>query len=196
MGRIAREWLLYDGCYAHVFTRAIEKRKIFKKDEDFYFFKSRMVIIKKEYAFKIFHYCLMQTHFHMAVKITDVSRFSEGMKVLKKDYTYQYNKKHKRFGAVWRDRYKSKLIENESYLYACGRYIENNPVEACIVKEASDWLHSSNRYYSRGIKDKVVDPYDFKTIDSNITIDEEAFEKQKAIGSDWFQYQMLRRMKG
>ena len=39
VGRIGREALLYSGCFAHVFTRAIEKRKIFEKLEDFEFFK-------------------------------------------------------------------------------------------------------------------------------------------------------------
>lgn len=52
MGRIARAALLYDGCFAHVFTRAIERRKIFEKSEDFQFFKKELLGIKKEYAFK------------------------------------------------------------------------------------------------------------------------------------------------
>jgi len=196
MGRTAREWLLYDGCYAHIFTRAIEKRKIFQNDEDFCFFKSRMIVIKKEHAFKIFHYCLMQTHFHMAVQISDVRKFSEAMKILKKDYSYRYNKQHKRFGAVWRYRYKSKLIENEIYLYACGRYIENNPVEAGIVNQAIDWEHSSSRYYAQGIEDEVIDKYSLAAIDPNIVIEGRTFDKQKAVGTDWFQYQILKKLKG
>lgn len=195
MGRTAREWLLYDGCFAHIFTRAIEKRKIFQGDEDFSFFKSRMIVAKKEYTFKIFHYCLMQTHFHMVVQISDLRKFSEAMKVLKKDYSYRYNKQHKRFGAVWRDRYKSKLIENENYLYACGRYVENNPVEAQIVKRAIDWAYSSSRYYQQGVQDEVVDQYSLAKIDLNIMIDDKAFEKQKAIGSDGFQYRILMKLK-
>jgi len=43
VGRIARAALLYDGCFAHVFTRAIEKRKIFEKSEDFQFFKKELL---------------------------------------------------------------------------------------------------------------------------------------------------------
>ena len=155
MGRIAREILLYDGCFAHVFTRAIEKRKIFEKSEDFEFFKKKLAEIKKEYEFKVFHYCLMQTHVHMVVGIQDTSGFSEGMKILKKAYAHQYNTAHKRFGPVWRDRYKSKLIENEGYLRACGSYVEHNPVEAGMVERAVDWPHSSSRHYERVIGSNI-----------------------------------------
>jgi len=51
----------------------------------------------------------------MVVEIPDLSRFSEGMKALKKAYAHRYNISHKRFGAVWRDRYKAKIIEDEAY---------------------------------------------------------------------------------
>ena len=39
---------------------------------------------------------------------------------------------------------KSLLIEGERYLFACGQYIENNPVKAKMVKKANDWLYSSS----------------------------------------------------
>ena len=39
MGRVARGNLLYDGCYAHIMARSIEKRKVFVDDKDFEYFK-------------------------------------------------------------------------------------------------------------------------------------------------------------
>ncbi len=195
MGRIAREVLLYNGCFAHVFTRAIEKRKIFEKPEDFEFFKKKLAEIKKGYKFKVFHYCLMQTHVHMVVEIEDTFRFSQGMKVLKKSYTHQYNIFHKRFGPVWRDRYKVKLIENEVYLNVCGNYVEHNPVEAGMVEKAIDWPHSSSRYYELGKEDLIVDPYDHSVVDAKGIDKVHEFEKMKAIGSDWFQYQIGKKLK-
>jgi putative transposase len=79
----------------------------------------------------------MQTHVHMVIGIQDPNKFSEGMKVLKKAYAHKYNTAHKRFGPVWRDRFKVKLIENEAYLNACGQYVEHNPVEAGMVDNGS-----------------------------------------------------------
>ena len=196
MGRISREALLYNGCFAHVFTRAIETRKIFEKPEDFDFFKKKLVAIKKEYGLNVFHYCLMQTHVHMVVEIQDTFRFSEGMKVLKKAYAHQYNTAHKRFGPVWRDRYKAKLIENEVYLNTCGNYVEHNPVEAGMVGRAIDWPYSSGRYYELGEKDSVVEPYDHARMEPGQIWKSEEFEKMKAVGSDWFQYQVHKKLKG
>lgn len=195
MGRIAREILLYNGCFAHIFTRAIEKRKIFEKSEDFGFFKKKLEDIKKEYGFKVFHYCLMQTHVHMVVGIQEVGKFSGGMKVLKKSYAHQYNTVHKRFGPMWRDRFKCKLIENEAYLYACGRYVENNPVRAGLVERAEDWPYSSSRHYELGEKDLIIDAYDLTGGGSTENWKSEEFEKMKAIGSGWFQYKFHKQLK-
>lgn len=188
--------MFYNGCFAHIFTREIEKRKIFEKPEDFGFFKKKLIEIKKEYNFKVFHYCLMQTHVHMIVGIQNVSRFSEGMKVLKKAYTHQYNTAHKRFGPIWRDRYKSKLIEDENYLGRCGNYVELNPVEAGRVSRAIDWPYSSSRCYELGEQDPVVDAYDRSNGGPEPIWKSTKFEKMKAIGSDWFQYQIYRKLRG
>lgn len=156
----------------------------------------KLAEIKKDYGFKVFHYCFMQTHVHMIVEIQDIVQFSEGMKVLKRAYAHQYNKARKRFGPVWRDRYKSKLIENETYLYACGNYVEHNPVAAGIVDKAIDWPHSSSRYYELGEKDAIIDHYDHVQSGSKQMWGRREFEKMRAIGSEWFQYQVQKRLRG
>lgn len=120
--RIARTELLYAGCYAHVISRSIRKLKIFKDHEDFQSFKDELFIEKRKSGFKVFHYCLMQTHFHLAVNIPDVAAFSRSLANLKSRYTSLFHAKYHLSGPIWRERYKSLLIENEAYLLACGRY--------------------------------------------------------------------------
>ncbi len=44
MGRIARNDILYDGCYAHVFSRSFEERKIFESGNDFKYFKESKTV--------------------------------------------------------------------------------------------------------------------------------------------------------
>ncbi len=75
MGRIARNDILYDGCYAYVFSRAFEKRKIFKTINDFKYFKDLMLKTKKKYEYQIHHYRIIHTYFHMVVTIGDVKVF-------------------------------------------------------------------------------------------------------------------------
>jgi len=51
MGRLARSQVLYDGCYAHVFTRSLEKRRILEDNEDFDRFNEVLLRIKAKHNF-------------------------------------------------------------------------------------------------------------------------------------------------
>ena len=44
---------------------------------------------------------------------------------------------------LWESRYKSSVVQTESYLLACCRYIELNPVRACMVVDPADYPWSS-----------------------------------------------------
>ena len=113
------------------------------------------------------------------------------MKELKVGYTKYFNKKYKRTGPLWRDRFKSLLIEDENYLYACGLYIEYNPVKAGIVEKAEDWSCSSSAYYFLGKEDSLIDPYDRDNLPEDIDIgDERFFTKGRGIGSELFRIQL------
>lgn len=61
---------------------------------------------------------------------------------------------------MWWGRFRSQLIEDENYLYACGLYIEQNPIKAGRVDKAEDWPHSSARHYFLGEQDPLVDSYE------------------------------------
>ncbi|HWR57616.1 MAG TPA: hypothetical protein VN328_01895 [Thermodesulfovibrionales bacterium] len=50
----------------------------------------------------------------------------------------------------------SSVIEEETYLWAVMRYIEQNPVRARLVKKAEDYTWSSARAHVLGIKDDVL----------------------------------------
>ena len=191
MGRINRRSILCDGCYAHVFSRASEKKRIFQGGEDFQKFKNLLMESKQRYAYRIHHYCLMHTHFHLLVSLESLKLFSEGLKWVKWQYARHYNLSKKRFGPLWRDRFRSRVIEDERYLQACGRYVEGNPVEAGMVKRCEDWPHSSSRYYFSGSSDGLVDPYHFDGEALVIKGDvKKYFEKGNVIGSDLFKIQL------
>ena len=54
-----------------------------------------------------------------------------------------YNKKYKRIGYVFRDRYKSQGIYTEKQIHNCIRYIYDNPVKAGICEHAKDYKYSN-----------------------------------------------------
>jgi len=200
MVRIARQDYLYDGCYVHVISRSIRAIKLFKDEEDFCVFIEMLKKAKERANFRVYHYCIMQTHFHMAIQIAKFLDFSKAMQELKSGYSYKYHQKYKISGPIWRERYRSLLIEDEHYLYACGQYIENNPVKAGLVNSASDWLYSSRLSYQEGKVDGFVDGYEqYAQVKKKTDIfleEEEFFERGSVIGSALFRFQFKKDMKG
>jgi len=67
------------------------------------------------------------------------------MKHLNGIYTQYFNKTNKNTGHVFQGRYKSILIEKETYLLELARYIVLNPVRARMVQTSKDWPWSSYR---------------------------------------------------
>lgn len=159
MPRRARERTLYDGCYAHVYSRALEKRNIYHDHEDFLVFKRMLIRTKLKSGYRVHHYCLMNTHFHLVVSVQSREAFSQGLRELKQGYAKWYHKKYAKQGPVWWGRFGSQLIESEKYMYACGLYVEMNPVKAGIVARPEDWEYSSSRYYFLNQRDDLVDNY-------------------------------------
>jgi hypothetical protein len=109
MARRARGKVLFDGCFTHVFSRAIEKRWIFQEPEDFQKFSGLLLEGKGAGGFFIHHYCLMNTHFHLVLRLGLLSEFSKSLQWVKWQYTHYYNLKYKRYGPLWRERFSSLL---------------------------------------------------------------------------------------
>jgi len=196
-GRLARTDLLYDGCYAHVISRSIRKLKIFNEDDDFETFKKLLIIEKRRNKFKIYHYCLMHTHFHIAVEIPNVIDFSRSLSKVKSQYASAFHAKYRLSGPIWRERYKSLLIENEGYLLACGQYIEENPVKAGLVERSEDWKYCSSKHYNQDCVDGLIDEYEDMNSVRRVKVEagttSEDFEKGNLIGSSFFKFQFFDR---
>ena len=64
-----------------------------------------------------------------------------------------FNKKYKRVGYVFRDRYKAEGIYTENHLYSCIKYIHNNPVKANLCMLMKEYKYSS---YNEYLKEKRI----------------------------------------
>lgn len=130
----------------HVIIRGNQKSKIFLKDID----KKKLLYIlmakKKVSNFSIYAYCIMNNHVHMLLNQhkEDISTI---MKRINISYAVYYNKQYEKIGHVFQDRFKSKVVDNEPYLYTVFAYILNNPVKAGIVKNYHDYKWSSAKAY-------------------------------------------------
>lgn len=143
--------------FLHVICRSNNHRKIFLYPRNFRIFYSIILKLKQEENIKIFHYVLMPTHVHLLVGIVEKSNLSRFMMRLNLKYSNYFRKKYNYTGHLWQGRFKSKLIDNDSYFIQCGKYIELNPVRANIVEKPKLYPFCSYLYYSAGLKDKLVD---------------------------------------
>jgi putative transposase len=190
MSRLPRHQVLFNGCFAHVFSRSFEGKSVFRTPSDFETFQGLLGSEKKRFGFGIHHYCLMNTHFHLALSIPNLEDFSLGMANVKREYTKYFNRTYRRTGPLWRERFRSMLIEDEKYLYACGLYIEHNPVKAGMVSESEDWPYSSSRHYHLANPDSLIDPYEAIPPTTINLSDETFFTQGHVIGSELFKLQI------
>lgn len=121
------------GTLHHVMGRGIEKTAIFRNEEDRKDFLNRVAVLCQEKAWKVYAYALMDNHFHLLIR-TDRQSLSCSMKKLLTGYVVNFNRRHKRYGHLFQNRYKSIICEDDPYLLELTRYINLNPLRAGVVK--------------------------------------------------------------
>ncbi len=117
----------------HVINRGNEKSAIFNDDEDRNCFLKILAQSSKIYNIKLYCFVLMKNHFHLLVE-TPLGNLSEFMRHFNITYTSHYNRRHSRVGHLYQGRYKSILVEKDSYLTMVSRYIHLNPARTALVK--------------------------------------------------------------
>ncbi len=136
----------YPGAWYHVMNRGIARQSIYQNESHRLLFLSLLQEVNFRYHVQIHAYCLMGNHYHLLLR-TLHANLDQVMRHLNGVYTQQYNLSVQKDGALFRGRYKSCLIEAESYLIETSRYIHLNPVVAKIVDKPEDYPWSSYRLY-------------------------------------------------
>ncbi|MBE3124062.1 MAG: transposase [Acidobacteria bacterium] len=136
----------YPGAFYHVFSRGNQKQPVFLSDDDRFFFLKCLREAHEKYRVIVHVYCLMPNHYHLILE-TPLGNLSNMMHFLNTAYTVYFNTKHKRCGHLFQGRYKSILIEAESYAQELSRYIHLNPVRSKIVEYPEQYPWSAYEYY-------------------------------------------------
>lgn len=140
----------------HIMCRGNNKQNIFNNDSDKLYYWRLLDGLKDENKINIFHYCIMNNHVHLIVWVSCASKLSKFMKQVNLSYFNYYKKLYGYWGHIWQGRYKSNIIETDSYLLHCGKYIEINPVRAGIVTQPCEYAFSSYKHYSLGYPDALI----------------------------------------
>ena len=114
-----------------------------------------------KYHCHIHAYVLMTNHIHILATPEDTDGITRMMQYIGRYYVPYINHKYGRSGSLWEGRYKASLIQEETYLLRCMRYIEMNPVRAGMVKSPLDYRWSSHHRngYGLGVRDDSLNPH-------------------------------------
>src|SRR5438552_7674435 len=115
-----------------------------------------MVTYRQRFDVHLYHYCLLDNHFHLLLQLAQPRQLSRLMASMLVAYVRYFQRRYRFVGHVFQGRFKSPAIEAESYLLSCGRYLERNPVAANLVQDAWQYRWSSCRAYALGVNDSLL----------------------------------------
>ncbi|MBE6083282.1 MULTISPECIES: transposase [Tissierellales] len=144
MSRKARE-KSSTGIY-HVILRGINGQIIFKDNEDYKKLIQTINEYKEISGYEIYAFCLMNNHIHLLMK-EGKEDLGIVFRRIGASYVYWYNRKYKRRGHLFQDRYKSEPVEDDKYFLTVLRYIHQNPIKAGIETNISKYPWSSYNEY-------------------------------------------------
>lgn len=122
------------GALHHVIVRGIERKKLFRCDYDRKNFINRLGELVSKSQTDCFAWALIPNHAHLLLR-TGLIPISVLMSRLLTGYAVWFNKKYRRHGQLFQNRYKSILCQEEPYLQELVRYIHLNPLRAGLVDD-------------------------------------------------------------
>lgn len=122
------------GTLHHIIVRGIEQGNIVSDQTDREEFVRRLGEVAAATNTPIYAWALLPNHAHLLVRSgpQGLPRF---MRRLLTGYAIYFNRRHKRFGHLFQNRYKSIVCEEDAYFQELVRYIHLNPLRAHIVRD-------------------------------------------------------------
>jgi len=151
--------LLLPGYPIHVLQRGHNRARVFGSDADHILYLGLLQEFSKRYSCAVHAYVLMTNHIHLLVSPPEIRCLSDMMRGVNQIFVQHVNRHQGRCGSVWQGRPKTCLVDSNSYLLNCYRYIELNPVRAGMVE--LPWLYpwSSHSTNASGRVSNLIEPH-------------------------------------
>ena len=120
------------GALHHIIGRGIDRGLIFRDDVDRDRFIERLGALLSETRTACYAWALMPNHFHLLVRTGAVPVAGLMLRLLT-GYAIVFNRRHRRWGHLFQNRYKSILCQEDPYFLELVRYIHLNPLRAKLV---------------------------------------------------------------
>ena len=167
MARLPRYFV--EGQAQHIIQRGNNRKPIFAVDDDYSFYLDCLQEAAGHHGCAIHAYVLMTNHVHLLVTPEIEQSLPKTLQSVGRRYVQYFNYTYDRTGTLWEGRYKATLIDSERYLLTCMRYIELNPVRACMVNHPGDYQWSSYPCNAWGVENPLVNEHlVYQCLDRNI----------------------------
>lgn len=143
----------------HIIQRGNNRQVIFMEVRDRQFFLDLLEEHSRQFGVAIHSYVLMDNHIHVLATPTTTDAVPGMMQAVGRRYVRYFNDRYHRTGTLWEGRYKSTLVQSESYLLTCMAYMDLNPVRAGMVAQPADYAWSSHCHYTGQRIDKLITPH-------------------------------------
>jgi REP element-mobilizing transposase RayT len=153
----------FPGAWHHVMHRGARREPIFLHDEHCLLFLELAESVVQKYEVEFHGYSLMPNHYHILARSRH-GNLSDAMGFLNGRYTQRVNRLHRWDGPVFRGRFTSKLVRDETSLPYILAYIHLNPLRANLVTRIDSRCWTSMRAYlgRKGEPDWLVKKYFFE----------------------------------
>ena len=122
------------GALHHIIVRGIDRCQIFRDNYDCDQYIVRLGNILTDTDTPCYAWALIPNHFHLLLK-TGLTPIATVMRRLLTGHAVYFNRRHRRHGHLFQNRYKSILCQEDSYLLELVRYIHLNPLRAKLVND-------------------------------------------------------------
>lgn len=182
MARLPR--LCPKGIPQHIIQRGNNRQVCFADSQDFATYTNWLKQYSADSSVDIHAWVFMTNHVHLLATPHRDGAISAMMQALGRRYVQYFNRRYQRSGTLWEGRFRSCLVQSESYLLRCYRYIEMNPVRANMTEDPSQYRWSSYPCNALGVDSDLCSPHsEYLLLGSN---DEERREAYRGL----FVYQL------
>ena len=137
----------YPGAIYHVMARGNGRQDLVRDDDDRDRLQQELGRATVRCGWAVYAFVMMTNHLHVVLK-TPQPNLARGMQGFLSAYANTWARRHRFCGHVFQGRYRTELVEDETYLWTVTRYVHLNPVRARLVDHPAAWRWSSYPGYA------------------------------------------------
>jgi putative transposase len=100
---------------------------------------------RKRFGLCVLNYTVTHNHIHLLVRDRGHHEIPKAMQLVAGQTAQQYNRRKKRKGAFWEDRYHATAVQSGEHLARCLIYIDLNMLRAGAVRHPIEWADGGYR---------------------------------------------------